>query len=397
MKYLATLTPSDMHNINCTAVLELIRREGPIFRSNIAVKLNLTLPSILRIIDNLINENLIRYVEMADQKSGRKRPLVALDIQKNITIGLDLGGYRIYGAVVDFGGNILFDKAVLKNGAVGDAIYDLAKNLGFELLEYANKRDAIIRGMGVGVPGVTQPENGNVKWAPSLKWKDYPLRGRLRQDFNLPVMIENDVNLSALGESWFGIGKDYSDLAFIRVGTGIGMGLILNGSLYRGTRDMAGEIRHMPLHIGEMKNAAWEPSSIEHYIAGIGISEQAREALGAEAFGIAPDTINAEYVFQAYENAEPWAIPIIDGLCDHLAMAIVTANAFFDPGVIVLGGSVAQNLRPFLGRIGKRMKGKLLAEPNIYISDIGPKSSVLGAMINIMHNTKNYFTVKPLS
>ncbi len=397
MKY-TTLTPPDMRNINCTAVLELIRRDGPITRSYISEKLQLSLPSVMRIVEDLVDENLLEYKEEDDKNNGNKRnQLVELNAKGNITIGLDLGGGRIYGAVIDLGGDILFDRMILNHNQTGEEIYALILPLINELLGFAKQTGRIIRGMGIGVPGITKHIEGIVQWAPSLNWRNYPLKHKLQSDFDLPVTIERDVNLSALGESWFGFGRNYADLAFLRVGTGVGMGLVLGGTLFRGAHEAAGEIRYLVPGREDLGKEYVGFTSLEHFVAGVGLSKQAKQVMEGKMPPDELEHINGEYVFNALRGGEAWAKPIVDILCDYLAMAVIAAQAMFDPSVIVLGGGVSKAADLFIDCVKERIKGRLPAEPNLQVSEIGYKSSVLGAMINILHNTSNYFTVKKLS
>lgn len=398
MKYLTTLTPPDMRNINCTAVLELIRRDGPVPRSYISEKLNISLPSVMRIVEDLVDEKLLVYKEEDDKNNGNKRnQLVELNAKGNITIGLDLGGDKIYGAVIDLGGDILFDRIILNHNQAGEDIYILILPLIKELLEYAKQTGRIIRGMGVGVPGMTKHIEGVVQWAPSLNWRNYPLRAKLQSDFGLPVTIERDVNLSALGESWFGYGRNYSDLAFLRVGTGVGMGLVLGGTLFRGAHEAAGEIRYLVPDRADLDKEYAGFTSLEYLIAGVGLSKQAKQVMEGKMPADELEHINGEYVLGAYRGGEAWAKPIVNTLCDYLAMAVIAAQAMFDPSVIVIGGGVSKAADLFIDCVKEKVKGRLPVEPNIQISEIGFRSSVLGAMINILHNTSNYFTVKKFS
>ena len=120
MRYLSTITPSDMRNINRTAIMKIIHTDGAVSRSAIAKKLGISLPSVVRIIDDLIDENLVRLTEDTEWSGGRRRPLVELNAENNLTIGIDMGGTKLYGAVADLGGKILYEKTLPKYNTTGE-------------------------------------------------------------------------------------------------------------------------------------------------------------------------------------------------------------------------------------------------------------------------------------
>ncbi|HEX8992811.1 MAG TPA: ROK family transcriptional regulator, partial [Anaerolineales bacterium] len=238
----STITAAEMRGINRSAVLETIRRESPIARTTIARRLGISLPTVMRIVDKLLEEGFVRAQGETEWSGGRRRPLLEFNSHGNVVLGVDMGGTRLYGALSEIGGRIIAEAEVDRKGAAGDQCYRLLTELIDDLMRSPELRGRRLRGIGVGAPGITHHREGVVKWAYALNWKDFPLKARLNKRYKLPITVDNDVNLAALGELWFGVGQDVQNMVLITIGAGIGAGIIIDGTLYRGSREASGEI-----------------------------------------------------------------------------------------------------------------------------------------------------------
>src|SRR5512143_961055 len=241
----STITATEMRGINRSAILEIIRRESPISRTVIAKRLGISLPTVMRIAGQLMDEGFVKPQGETEWSGGRRRPLLEFDARRNVVLGVDMGGSKLYGALSEIGGRIIAEAELDRNGAEGERCYQLLTRLIDDLLECPELRGRRVRGIGVGAPGITHHREGIVKWSYALNWKDFPLKARLNSRFKLPITVDNDVNLAALGELWFGAGQDVQNMVLITVGAGIGAGIIIDGTLYRGSSEASGEIGHM--------------------------------------------------------------------------------------------------------------------------------------------------------
>lgn len=397
MKQIKTITATEMRGINRTAILEIIRVEGPTSRSYIAETLKVSLPTVMRIVDELIEEGFVIETNEKEWSGGRKRSLIEFNTKDFLTIGVDLGGTKFYGAVANLGGEIIFEKQYSKHNTKQEESYKLVVNLINELLEQSKSTGKKILGIGVGAPGVTYHERGVISWAPSLEWKNFPLKERLETEFNIPVVVDNDVNMSALGEMWFGAGKDAQNIVTIYIGTGIGAGVVIDGALYRGSHQMAGEIGYLLPGREFLKKEYPGFGALELQAAGTGIAECARRELEARGRLKENEGITAEFVFDAHRRGEIWAAKIIDETVEYLAIALAAVITFFDPEVIVLGGGVIQSADLLIGPITKKLQGKIPVIPPIVASTLGHQAAVLGAMINLLHNVSDFYVVRKLS
>ncbi|HEY60292.1 MAG TPA: ROK family transcriptional regulator [Anaerolineae bacterium] len=397
MKQIKTITATEMVGINRTAIIELIRREGPTSRTHIAKTLHISLPTVMRIVGKLIEEGFVRDFNKKEWSGGRRRSLIEFDKEGHITIGLDLGGTKFYGAVTDLGGNVLFEETVPKHRTKGEESYTLVIDLISRLLDQAKTTGKNILGIGIGTPGVTFHEKGIVEWAPSLEWRDFPLGSRIKEHFSLPVIIDNDVNLSALGEIWFGAGKDVDNLVCIYIGTGIGAGVVIDGALYRGAHQMAGEIGYLLPGREYLKKEYHSFGALELLAAGTGIATLAKKTLKAKKIKVKNNLITAEYVFLAHRRGEAWATEIIEEVIDYLTIAIAAVATFFDPELIILGGGVIQSADLLIGPIVNLISGKIPYVPPVVASSLGHRAAVLGAMINLLHNVSDFYVVRKLT
>jgi len=397
MKQIKTITANEMRGVNRTAILELIRSEGPISRTYISNKLNVSLPTVMRIIEELSVENIVVNQDNKEWSGGRKRSLVTLNYKEHITVGLDLGGSKIFGAVTNLGGEVLFEKQYEKDNTSGEESYNLLLGLIDELLIEARNTKKNILGIGIGVPGVTIHETGVVIWAPSLNWREFPLKDRLMERLSLPIIVDNDVNLAALGEMWFGAGKDVQDLVTVYIGTGIGAGVVIDGALYRGAHQMAGEIGYLLPGREFLNNTYPNFGALEKVAAGTGMIDRAKKFLEEHKDIKNEVGISAEEIFIAHRRGETWASQIVEEVLDYLAILIAAVISFYDPEVIVISGGVINSTDLIIGPICKRIEGKVPNIPSIITSSLGHRATVMGAMINLIHNVSDFYVVRKLS
>jgi len=230
-----TISAPEMRAINRSVILEFIRYHGPVSRSKIADELLVSLPTVMRIVDGLIADGFVKETGNKEWSGGRKRGLVIFNGSEHLIIGIDLGGTKVYGALADLDGKIHYETHFDHHQTHAAESFQMVCRLVDELIKKADQENMAVRGIGIGVPGITDPETGIVSLAPALEWQNFPLKTRLQERYSQPIVIENDVNLAALGEVWFGLeNTPRKNLVLIAIGTGIGAGIIVNGSIYSG-------------------------------------------------------------------------------------------------------------------------------------------------------------------
>ena len=271
-----TITASEMREINRSSILEMVRSNSPISRTQIAEDLCVSLPTVMRIVDELMVEGLVVEDGEKEWSGGRKRKRLIFNGGQHLVIGIDLGGTKIYGAVANYNGEILHEIREEHHQTRAEESLELLCAIIDQLLAFAESTSIPVRGIGIGVPGVVQTDTGIVSIAPALGWQDFPLKSRLDERYQYPIAIENDVNLAALGEMWFGTQENESNLVLLTIGTGIGAGIIINGAIYSGAHNMAGEVGYFLPNRTHLDQKYPGFGALEILASGTGIATRAR-------------------------------------------------------------------------------------------------------------------------
>jgi len=398
MAHQPTITSAEMRGINRSAILDLIRRDGPIARTTIAQRLDVSLPTVMRIVDGLIEEGFVRPQGQTEWSGGRRRPLLEFNADGYVVLGVDMGGTeKIYGAISEIGGNLINEMEVDRRDATGDECYNLLTKLIDALLASPGIKGRKVRGIGVGAPGITRHREGIVKWAYILNWKDFPLKAKLSKRYKLPITVDNDVNLAALGEHWFGAGQNTQNMILITVGSGIGAGIIIDGALYRGSSEASGEIGHTIPSGDFLGRRFLDFGALEGVASGTGMIERARGLLKSRRDEASLKNLSTEDIFESAGRGEKWACSVLADTIDYLAIAIGNLSISFDPELIVLGGGVTKYADRLVQPIIDRLEGVIPASPKLVASNLGLRATVMGAIITVLHNTSNYYVVHKLS
>jgi len=385
-----TITASAMREINRSAILEIIRRESPISRTAIAERLEVSLPTVMRIVDELVAEGFVRLQGEKEWSGSRRRPLIEFNPGESVVLGIDLGTSSFYGAISDLGGSVVDESSLPGQGPNTEENYDQLIALIDQLLQSPRLEGKKIRGIGVGVPGPVIHHDGRVTWAPALNWRNFPLKERLSSRYNLPLIVDNDMNLAALGELWFGLGQNAQNMILVTVTTGIGAGIIIDRALYRGSNDASGEIGNMLPGREFLGKSHGDFGALETRASLSGLLQRAREQYLIKE-------IRPEDIFRAASCEEPFAGQLVEEMIDHLAVTLVNLIVSFDPDLIILHGGLAQYSNYLLKPILDRVQSSVAVMPKILVTQLDRKAVVMGAVTNVLHNTTNFYFVRKLS
>ena len=402
MQHLRTISATQMRIINQSAVLELLRRETSISRSDIGRKLDISLPTVMRIIDDLIESNLVFELDEKEYTGGRRKTLLQFNQKDNVVIGIDLGGMSIYAALADIGGKIIAEQK-FSLGDLADSeseLFIVLFRIINDFLELSKQQGKKMLGVGIGAPGITRREDGVVIWAPSTRWRDFPLKKKIQDEFpTLTILVDNDANLAALGERWFGAGNHYRDIFFLSLGGGTGGAVILDGMLYRGAHAAAGEVGSSLPGQEYLSFVKERYGALEMSTSGNGILAQAHKALAGRLTEAELSAIDLEMIQQAFSTGQDWAVAIVNQLIDSTAMTIVNAAALIDPEVVILYGQVVDifNQDNFLVKtLTERVRGLPPFDVKISSSMLGKKAVIMGIITDVLYLTNNFFTVHEL-
>lgn len=262
-----------------------------------------------------------------------------------LACGIDVGGTKIAGGVVDEDGRIVEELRVESPAADTEAIETAIAGLVAEL---RTRHD--ISHVGVGAAGYIDKSRAVVLFAPNLAWRDLDLKKELEARIDLPVTVENDANAAAWGEFAFGAGADVDDLLLITVGTGVGGGLVLDGSLYRGAFGVGAEIGHLRVVPGGHLCGCGNQGCLEQYASGSALVRDTREDARAGSMiardllaraGGDPDAITGPMITAAAQDGDPFCVEQLARLGQWLGEGIASLAAVLDPAVVVIGGGVS--------------------------------------------------------
>lgn len=203
---------------------------------------------------------------------------------KNFAIGVDLGGTNLRIAAVDDQGTLIEKVTLGTKVSLGRAhvVDDMCGAIEHVLDKYRNS--ATLLGIGIGVPGIIDMQSGMVRESPNLPdWTDYPVRAEIEQRLKTVVILENDANVAALGEKWLGAAKDYDDMAMLTLGTGVGGGLVLRGSIWHGMNGMAGEFGHTTVEPEGHPCGCGNRGCLEQYASATAIVRMTKETIAADS------------------------------------------------------------------------------------------------------------------
>jgi glucokinase len=303
-----------------------------------------------------------------------------LQARGDVVLGVDIGGTKTALLAWDLAtGAVLAQDVFPTPTEVGPvAMVDCLVAASDTLLTCCGQERANLRGIGVAVPGLVDAKAGVVLTAGNLVgWSRVPLCDLLRAQLHVPVVIEHDANAAALGERWRGAAQDLENFAFVALGTGIGVGIVLNGELYRGAHHAAGELGDLVVGREYLGQDRGGQGNLAQLIGGKTLRRRAKQATG-------DDMSAAEVVTNADDDEELAAMA--DEVADYLAMAIIAIAALLDPEAIIVGGGTAEAGEDLLDPVRERVAREVSAPPLIIASAFGSEAQLYGALFSALQS-----------
>ncbi|RDW22172.1 ROK family protein [Oceanobacillus arenosus] len=321
---------------NKALVLRKIIESSPITRPMIANETGLNKGTVSSLVNQLLEEKII-YESGPGESSGGRRPVMLLYNQvAGYSIGIDIGVNYMLGIITDLQGNIHQEKLIKFSNLAFEEIIKRLFGIIDLLLAIAPPSPYGIIGIGIGVPGIVD-KNEEILLAPNLGWKNIKLKEILEEKYNLTITIENEANAGAYGEKMFGVGKDFNNIIYVSDGIGIGVGLILNGELYRGNNGFSGELGHMTIEVNGDKcrcgnNGCWE----------LYASEQAllKNANRLEIITAQDDELSLESLVELANAGDIEAIRLFEDLGHYLGVGINNIVNIFNPQQVIIGNRI---------------------------------------------------------
>jgi glucokinase len=288
------------------------------------------------------------------------------DIARSSSVGVDLGGTNIRAAVFDGGMKILGrSERPTRAQEEADAVIRRIAACVREALDRSSVAADEVAGVGVGAAGLTDWRTGVVVLASNLGWRDVPLKERLEQELDgLRVEVDKDTNAAALAEARLGAGREFRHFLYVTAGTGIGGGLILDGTLYRGATGGAGDIGHVVVDPDGPRCGCGDHGCVEVFSSGAGMVNRAREMLagGAEAASSAMtvEALTPQTIFEAAEEGDAVAARVVEKAGRALGLALADYVNINNPEAIVIGGGVVRAGRAYTEPVERELRRRAL-------------------------------------
>ncbi|WP_226035025.1 ROK family glucokinase [Aquibacillus saliphilus] len=310
-------------------------------------------------------------------------------MEMNYFIGVDIGGTTIKIAIVNNDGQIS-SKWEIPTNKDNDGV-SIPEDIWASIqskLENSHIDKSSINGIGAGAPGFIDSETGNVALAVNIGWKDFELGSKLKALSGLPVFVDNDANIAALGENWKGAGNLAEYLIAITLGTGVGGGIITNGKVISGFNGTAGEIGHLTVKPGGAPCNCGRNGCLETIASATGIVRQAIDIINTDVNSLLKDhyqahgDITAKDVFDKAKLGDAYAIKIVNNVTDVLGLAIANAATLINPSKIVIGGGVSkagdQLLKPLRESFTNYALPRISEECEFVSAQLGNDAGVIG-------------------
>ncbi|MEK4526358.1 MULTISPECIES: ROK family transcriptional regulator [Paenibacillus] len=381
-------TPQYIRNLNENLIMDALIIQGTMSRADISRQTGLSKPTVSLAVEHLIDRNLVREMGPADNAQGRKATLIRFNETAYYVCGIDIGATRIRIALSDLNGEIIayrtYPMVVQEAYERAEAtMLELLRSHMNELLDENHLNWDQIQCIGFGIPGVVLPESGRINRIVD------PLAG-LEEAFSLEslsgafpceVILENDVNLAALGEYRSGVAAGYPLFVFFSIGTGTGAGIMVHGQLLRGLGGLTGEIAEMLVDDGRR---------LEEVLSADGLMQLAKDYLDQhdelllEAADSGADALHRhltpEKLFEAARSGEVEALDILQQYSQKIASALRQISVVLAPDLIVLGGGVGGNGDVLLPLLRQIISEQFPVQPQLICSKLGEQAVVTGAV-----------------
>ena len=361
-------------------VLDTIRKYGPINRYEIARKTSLSPATVTNITDKLIKAGFISEVPSSVSKRGRKPINLTLSNKNHLSIGIEIDARYITGVVIGLDGDVQKSERIEVNRSTPEDIFQETVKVYNSLVSCLDRRKII--GLGVGIPGLIDPKNRMVIFSAVLGWRDVSVDEFL-SIIDVPLFIEDNVRAITLGELWYGAGIGKENLLCIGAGRGISAGIVIDGAIYSGPNDRAGEFGHMVIEKDGKKCKCGNYGCLEPYVSTETIIEKVLEGIENNAytrFSPKDEDRLFEEIVQAGKEGDKFILNIFEEVGEYLGIGIANIINFFNPELIILADELSKAGDLILDPVKRAIRLHALPPiPEIVISKLGSLACAVGS------------------
>lgn len=382
---------------NTSLILNLIWKERTISRAEISRRTGLSRSTVSAIVNQLLETGLVNECGIGDSSGGR-RPIILSFVDDAFgLVGVDLGATHVGVVVTNLRGEVKLwkkqahDMEFDPKGTI-EVMFALIDACTSELHLAAER----ILGVGVAIPSPVDPNDRQGVLTPEVfpSWQGVEIIPTLERVYGVPVYIDNDANLGALAELWWGVGRHGGNLVFIKVGKGVGAGLIINGDIYRGSRGMAGEIGHIVVESSSQRVHCGMPGALTAYVGAHSLTQQVNERRGRH-----PDSpllkgeSSVSDIADAALAGDSLAREIVEDAGRYIGITVANILNLLNPEAVVLGGALTKVGDSLLQIVRKTIKEQTLwssiAEAKLVVTELGEINIAVGAATQVLVSLLN--------
>ncbi len=355
------LTDKERKNLS---ILEVIRKNGPISRTDISKITELNIVTVSNYVSHYIKSGLVIEGELDESTGGRKPVLVELNPKAGYIVGVGLNMFNMVGVLVDLEINVITEIKRERAPENSEIVVQQMVNLASEMIEQSEVDKTKIVGVGVGIPGIIDERGRTIRWPQSLGEKDLSVCLSIKDTFekrlNVPTFVENDANAAVLGEKWLGLDRDVKHLVYMF--SGVGVGIIINGEIYRGATGAAGELGISSLKAAreEIKTMA---DGLGRWEMDIGMTDRAKELIQKGGTSVMKDLaggnvnkITFKEFIKAVKEKDALALKVVEEGGQALGKKIAFLVNLLNPEIVVIGGGIEDCGAPLLDAIKAAIK-----------------------------------------
>ena len=385
-----------VRRVNKSLVLNTLRLHAPISRASVAKLTGLNRSTVTHIINSLLEDGLVQETELTSSPIGRPSMSLTLRPDGGSVIGVEIGVDFISILLTDFTAQPVWQQYIETQPSLDrEEILLTAEWALDQAIQQAAEHSLKVIGIGLGVPGLVNVSRGELVYAPNLGWHDLPIRDRWSERFHLPVYIENEANMAALGEYYFGLAHRVDNFIYLSSGIGLGGGVIVAGKLFRGGHGFAGEMGHIQRDPnGELcgcgRRGCWEtqvgPRAVLRRIKQAWLASP-QLPRPAEA-GVHLENLTFGMVVDSAASGDALCIKSIREVADHLGSGIADLVNIFNPEMVVIGGALSLAGPMMLPVIEETVRAQALhpsvQQTSITFSERGKDACVYGAVAVVL-------------
>jgi predicted NBD/HSP70 family sugar kinase len=327
-------------------IFQHVRALGRTARAEITRSLQISAGSATTQTADLIAAGILREVDEPERELGRGRPRVSLEVvpEAAYVIGIKLSFNKHSAVLCDFAGDIVASTTLPTSATRRSSaqMLDEVAELIEKLIQKVGMSAKDIKAVGIGLPGIVDQDSGTIRWCSLLKDTNVDLHADFEARFNAPLFVDNDTNMLTLSELWFGAGRDKTDFAVVTIETGVGMGLVVNNGLYRGTHGMGLELGHTKVQLDGALCRCGQRGCLEAYLGDYALTREAETALDVGRADARSPKELLDLLFEQAQGGHTAAQTIFRRAGRYLSVGLSNVVQLFDPPLIILSGERVQ-------------------------------------------------------